>query len=107
MTDDGDWIVAIPLIIAAAASVATTAYGLSKGSPAPPPPQAAPPPPPPQPLPMDTPPPPVDTPATEDVATQRRKRALQFGTQETLLTSPLGSGTETMQAPRTRSLLGG
>ena len=97
-------IIAAAAIVAAAAT--QTGLALSQGSPAPPKPAAATPPP--SPPPTDTPPPPpTDTPATEDVGTHRRKRGLQFGVQETLLTSPLGGGTEMPQAPRTRSLLGG
>lgn len=100
--------VEIAALVAAAATVGTTAYTVSQGSPALPevkpplPPPAAPPPP------AALPPPPSETEAGEGIAKERRKRALRYGVEQTLLTSPLGNPTpNTTSGVSTRSLLGG
>lgn len=96
---------AVALAVGAAATTATTAYTLSKGSPKLPdvPPPAAPPPAPPPPA---APPPEVTAADTDPaVSADRRKRQRRYGVADTQLVSPLGGSSTT--APTSRSLLGG
>lgn len=77
--------------VGVAASLATTGYALSQGSPdlpPPPKPTQAPLPKPPTPLP----PPPTPTDAGAGISAERRKAVRRYGVADTLLVSPLGSG---------------
>lgn len=98
----------VATIVAAAATVGTTAYTLSKGTPSLPEvprPENPPAPPPP---PGEAPPPPSETEAGQGVATAKRKRSLQYGVRETLLTSPTSSlGNASPGTSQARTLLGG
>ena len=96
--------------IAAGASalfgIGTTAASLAKGGPKLPkvePPKAAPPPPPPV---APLPPAPTDTQADAGVARERRRQQRRFSIADTMLTSPLGTGTPPPTAGG-RSVLGG
>lgn len=96
---------AIVAAVGVAASLATTGYALSKGTPSLPaviPPKAPPAPPP---VPPPAPTPPTDADAGKGIADERRKRVERFSVQDTLLSSPLGgTGRDT---PASKSLLGG
>lgn len=99
---------AITAGIVAAVAIGTTAYAASQGGPTLPkiPPPVAPPPVPPPPA--AAPPPPTETEAGAEVGEERRKRQQRFGVRQTLLTSPLGGGTDTPTVSMgSRSLLGG
>lgn len=81
---------AIAAIVTAAAGAASTGLAISKGSPSLPEVKPATPPPPAPPPPAAPPPAPTQTQADEAPAQAKRRRALAYGVEDTLLVSPLG-----------------
>jgi hypothetical protein len=98
--------VQIASLVASAAGLATTIASATKGGPELPKVPKPPGPPPSPPPPPELPPPPQEVEAEGAVAEERKRRQQRFGIAQTLLTSPLGTGS---QGPASRgpSLLGG
>ena len=108
MADDGDDPATLGIIaagVSAVTSLTTTGLALSKGSPSLPQVKAPLPPPAPPGVPPPLPPAPTDTQAQGAVADEKRRRQQGFGTAETMLVSPLGTGGA--GRPATKTLLGG